>query len=148
MSATAAAWRPASNSNWNRMLHRERAAHLAGLTDWQLVEQAGVRARASGRSVEAVLVAWVLNGLMSYEHRLALGHALRDLVGITPAAFYDLAEADPFRASLALALLGPEGRFAFAAACGELLGQLYGRTVPALVVETAWRRAGLLGGAR
>lgn len=103
------------------------------------------RARATEHSINRILVAWVLNGLLSYEHRLALDVALRGLEGISPVAFYDLCDTDSFRAGLALALLGGDGRYAFAAAYGELLGQIYGGpVVPADEVERLWRRAGLV----
>lgn len=139
------AWHPKSSGTWDRMLHRERAAWLASLSDPQLVTQAAVRARASGRAVGDVLVAWVLNGLISYEHRLALHAALTGLATVTPAAFYDL---DRCRQGLALALMGDEERFAFAAACGAYLGDLYATRVPAQAVLAAWARVDLTGGAR
>lgn len=137
-------WAPKSNGAWDRMEMPERYQWIASLSDWKVIEQAGVRARASNTSVSQVLIAWVLNGVLTYEHRLALHAALEGLVGISPADFYDLIRRDRFRASLALALLGSDGRHAFAAAFGELLGQLYGLAVPAHAVEATWRRAGLV----
>lgn len=141
---TAATWKPKSNPQWNGMQHGERVSWISGLTDRQIVEQAGVRARASGRTVAEILGAWTLNGFISYEHKAALTSTLAGLAALTPAEFYDLAERDPFRAGLALAQLGRDGRFAFAAACGQHLEALYGRAIPALVVEATWHRAGLV----
>lgn len=145
--ATVRAWRPLPNTTWHRMMHRERLAHLERLNDWQLVEQAGVRARAAGKPVEDVLIAWVLNGLLAYERRLALSAALRDLAGIDPASFYALAGQDRARAGLALALLGNDGRWAFAAACAAHLAEVRGYRGQARDVEIAWARAGMLGAA-
>ncbi|HMQ29174.1 MAG TPA: hypothetical protein PKD53_00535 [Chloroflexaceae bacterium] len=138
-------WQPKRSGTWDRMPHRARAAWLASLTDPQLVTQARVRAQAAQRSVGDILIAWVLNGLITYEHRLALHAALTGLATVTPAAFYDL---DRTRQGLALALLGDEERFAFAAACGAYLGDLYATRVPAQAVMATWARVGLIGGAR
>lgn len=142
-------WRPKTAPQWDRMDHRARGAWIAALTDVQLVAQAAVRGRATGRSVARVLVQWTLNGLITYEHKVALNLALDGLVGITPAAFYALAADAPFRAQLALALLSDDEQIAFAAACGAYLGALYTTApIPAAVVAGHWARVGLIGGVR
>lgn len=143
MQATRQTWHPKSSGSWDRMAHRDRAAWLASLTDPQLVAQARVRARAAEKTVDQILGAWALNGLISYEHRLALGSTLRTLVAVPPAAFYGL---DRARQGLALALLGDEERFAFAAACAAYLSDLYATDVPARAVLATWARVGLIGG--
>lgn len=128
------------------MEHPARVAWVAGLTDRQVVAQAAVRARASDRSVTDILGAWTLNGLLAYDRKNALAHALRGLAGITPASFYALAEAEPARARLALALLDDAERYVFALACADYLSALYAYRVDAAIVAEAWRRAGLLEG--
>jgi hypothetical protein len=62
---------------------------------------------------------------------------------VTPAAFYAL-RGDRRAQASALALLDPEGLFAFAGACGAYLEAQFGVAVPGLVVLVAWWNAGLL----
>lgn len=68
----ASTWQPKQNGQWNRMQYAERVAYIATLTDEQILEQARVRAAASGRAVTDILTAWTLNGLLDYDRKLRL----------------------------------------------------------------------------
>ena len=137
-----ARWRPISSGAWDRLFHHERTAYLAGLDDAQIVVQARMRAEASGKKVGQVLTAWVLNGFLDYERKTAIAHELGELGAIDPEIFYALPRRQQ---RLALALLGPEERFAFAAACAAYLSDLYHVSPPLPVAEVrrAWRRVGI-----
>ena len=65
-------WQPRTNAQWNAMAYSERREWIGDLNDAQVLRQAEVRAAASGRTVTAILTAWVLNGYLGFERKLAL----------------------------------------------------------------------------
>lgn len=65
-------WHPKSNERWNAMAYSERREWIGELDDAQILRQAEVRAAAAGRTVASILTAWVLNGYLGFERKLAL----------------------------------------------------------------------------